>query len=219
MSAVKEKLTYANVMATLAVFIALGAGAYAAGLPKNSVKSKQIKTGAVKTAELAGNAVTSPKVANGSLLGQDFAAGQLPIGPVGPQGEQGVQGDQGPPGPTYGAVTGPNPEATAESLVLRQDFTLPAAGRVLAMHTSQGVAVNCSAGSPTTGLYVDGVAVPGTRRDLASGVNTPLDMFGISAPLDAGAHRLEFGADCPTGTVGIQVFSGNTSKGVVLLGG
>jgi hypothetical protein len=92
MSRVRDRLTYANVMATVAVFIALGAGAYAAGLAKNSVKSKQIKAGAVKTGELADNAVTSTKVADGSLLGADFAAGQLPAGP---QGDTGAQGDPG----------------------------------------------------------------------------------------------------------------------------
>lgn len=36
----RSKLSYANVMATLAVFIALGGGAYAISLSKNSVKSK-----------------------------------------------------------------------------------------------------------------------------------------------------------------------------------
>jgi hypothetical protein len=81
-----------NAVGFVALFIALGAGAYAAGLPKNSVKSKQIKAGAVKSAELADGAVTSEKVATGSLLGDDFAAGQLPQGPVGPQGEQGPAG-------------------------------------------------------------------------------------------------------------------------------
>ena len=70
-----------NVLGLIAIFIALGAGAYAAGLPKNSVKSKQIKAAAVKSDELADNAVTSPKVADGSLLGEDFAAGQLLQGP------------------------------------------------------------------------------------------------------------------------------------------
>ena len=34
-----------NVLGLIAIFIALAAGAYAAGLPKNSVKSKQIKAG------------------------------------------------------------------------------------------------------------------------------------------------------------------------------
>ena len=47
-----SRLSYATVTATLALVIALGAGAYAAGLPKNSVKSKQIKAGAVKSDEL-----------------------------------------------------------------------------------------------------------------------------------------------------------------------
>jgi hypothetical protein len=82
----RETATYSNVMATIAVFIALGAGAYAAGLPRDSVKAKQIKAGAVRSSELAGNAVTSDKVENGSLLGADFAAGQLPAGPEGPAG-------------------------------------------------------------------------------------------------------------------------------------
>ena len=84
-----------NVLGLIAIFIALAAGAYAAGLPKNSVKSKQIKAGAVKTDELADNAVTSPKVADGSLLGDDFAAGQIPQGPPGPPGEPGTPGAPG----------------------------------------------------------------------------------------------------------------------------
>jgi hypothetical protein len=65
----QPRLTFANVMSMIAVFIALGAGAYAAGLKKNSVKSKQIASGAVKTAELADGAVTSPKVADGAITG------------------------------------------------------------------------------------------------------------------------------------------------------
>ena len=93
-----SRLSYANVTATLALFIALGAGAYAAGLPKNSVKSKQIKAGAVNVDEIAENAVTSPTVANGSLLRDDFAAGQLPAGPEGPPGPPGADGTAGAPG-------------------------------------------------------------------------------------------------------------------------
>jgi hypothetical protein len=80
------RLTYANVVATLALFLALGGGAYAAfKLPKNSVGPKQIKA----------NAVNSSKVANGSLLAGDFEAGQLPTGPQGLKGDQGIQGIQG----------------------------------------------------------------------------------------------------------------------------
>src|SRR6478672_8746411 len=52
MSRIRRHLTYANVMATLAVFLVLGGGAYAAfHLPRNSVRSKNIVNGQVKRAD------------------------------------------------------------------------------------------------------------------------------------------------------------------------
>jgi hypothetical protein len=60
----RPRLSYANVMVTILVFIVLGGGAYAAiHLPKNSVGSRQLKK----------NAVVSPKVKNGSLKNSDTA--------------------------------------------------------------------------------------------------------------------------------------------------
>lgn len=54
MRGIRQRLTYANVMATLAFFIAVGGGAYAAfKLPKNSVKSDNIVNGQVKYVDLA----------------------------------------------------------------------------------------------------------------------------------------------------------------------
>ena len=105
MSNFRHRLTYANVMSTIAVFCLLGGGAYAASaLSKNEVKSKHIKPGAVKTSDLRSDAVKSSKVANGSLLGEDFAADQLPQGPQGPQGTQGPQGPGGEPATALFAV-------------------------------------------------------------------------------------------------------------------
>ena len=80
------RLSYANVMATLAVFIALGGGAYAVGVARDSVGTKQLKD----------DAVISAKVENGSLKANDFDKDQLPAGPPGATGPQGVQGLQGP---------------------------------------------------------------------------------------------------------------------------
>ena len=83
-----------NVIGYLALFVALSGTAWAATeLEKNEVKSKHIGKGQVKTADLAKNAVASPKVADGSLLERDFAAGQLP------RGERGLPGETGEPGP------------------------------------------------------------------------------------------------------------------------
>src|SRR6476619_2596306 len=91
LSRVTSGLSYANVVATLALFVALGGGAYAAvKLPKNSVGSRQIKN----------NAVSSRKVANGSLLRRDFKLGQVPAGPRGLTGLRGSTGLRGPTGLT-----------------------------------------------------------------------------------------------------------------------
>lgn len=74
----RPKLTYANVCATLALFLAIGGGAYAAAeLPANSVGRAQLKKGAVATGKLKANAVTGSKVANGSLTGADINASTL----------------------------------------------------------------------------------------------------------------------------------------------
>ena len=90
MKSVRKHLTYANAMSSIAVFLILGgATAIAAGgLGKNTVGSKQLKK----------NAVTAVKVKDGSLLGADFAAGQLPAGATGAAGAKGATGPAGPAG-------------------------------------------------------------------------------------------------------------------------
>src|SRR4051794_31656564 len=99
MTWITTRLTYANVMATVAVFVALGGTGYAATkLPKNSVQSKQIKNGQIKNADLAKTAVSSSKVKNGSLLLADFKAGQVPAGTTGAAGANGAQGAKGEKG-------------------------------------------------------------------------------------------------------------------------
>jgi hypothetical protein len=59
----RPKLSYANVIATIALFVALGGAAIAAGLPKNSVGTQQLKHGAVTPADLRKGAVTAGKLA------------------------------------------------------------------------------------------------------------------------------------------------------------
>jgi len=83
----RPRLRYANIVATLALIIAVGGASAVAAtqLARNSVGSKQLKN----------NSVTSPKVKDHSLEGQDFKAGQLPVGATGPQGIPGPPGISG----------------------------------------------------------------------------------------------------------------------------
>jgi hypothetical protein len=68
-SGLRERLTYANVVATVALILAVtgGATAIALSLPKNSVKSKQIAKEAVKNSKIAKGAVTGDKVKAATL--------------------------------------------------------------------------------------------------------------------------------------------------------
>lgn len=82
------RLTYANVVSTLALFLALGGVSYAAvKLPANSVGEKQIKKNAVtgkkiKKSTITGSkikksTITADKIKNGTLTGADINAGTL----------------------------------------------------------------------------------------------------------------------------------------------
>jgi len=99
---ITRHLSYANVMATIGVFVALGGASYAAvALPANSVGTKQLKKTAVAGSKIKPNAVSSAKVKDGSLQRGDFASGTLLQGPQGLQGSKGdpgAQGSKGDPG-------------------------------------------------------------------------------------------------------------------------
>jgi hypothetical protein len=75
---IRKRLTYANVMSSIAVFLVLGgATAIAAGLAKNSVGSKQLKKNAVTTAKIKNNAVSTAKLKNGAVTAQKLGAGAV----------------------------------------------------------------------------------------------------------------------------------------------
>jgi hypothetical protein len=96
MRSVRHHVSYANVMATIAVFVALGGTSYAvSSLPRNSVGAKQIRANSVGTTELRRGSVRSTDVKNRSIGLRDMSVvartllrGQA--GPPGPPGPAGV---------------------------------------------------------------------------------------------------------------------------------
>ena len=90
---IRHGLTYANVLSTIALFVALGGGAYAAArigpddikrnavrskhIKKNQVGRKHLKRGAVSTPKLVAGAVTAAKLANASVTGPKLADGSV----------------------------------------------------------------------------------------------------------------------------------------------
>jgi hypothetical protein len=96
MERIRRRMSFANVISVIALFVALGGASYAAvTLPKNSVGAKQIKKNGVGASEIKKSAVRTGEVKNGALRAEDFAAGQLPKGNPGQNGADGAPGADG----------------------------------------------------------------------------------------------------------------------------
>ncbi|MGA8745186.1 MAG: hypothetical protein WB507_04915 [Solirubrobacterales bacterium] len=78
----RARLTFANVMSCVAVFVALTGSAYAAiSIPRNSVGTRQLQAKSVTNGKLANGAITGAKVAEGTLTGANInltALGTVP---------------------------------------------------------------------------------------------------------------------------------------------
>ena len=94
----KSRFTYANVTASIALFVALGGVSYAAtALPANSVGSTQLKSSAVTNSKIADATITSQKLNADTIKALKGQTGDR--GLTGPTGSQGVKGDTGATGP------------------------------------------------------------------------------------------------------------------------
>lgn len=169
MHRISKRLSFANVISMVALFVALGGTGYAAStLAKNSVGSKQIKS----------NAVTSSKVKNGSLLSKDFKSGQLPKGATGATGATGPAGAAGAAGPKgadgangtsagyarVGATGVLDPGTPPQNKNVEQANVQHAAAGTycfggLPFTPTSAVATTDSAGAVTTSNQIAGVAV------------------------------------------------------------
>ena len=104
----RAHLTYANVVSTLCLFVLLGSGAYAAfQLPKDSVRSKHIVDGQVKSSDvrddtLPGGGLDGQDIAGDALSGNDI--NEASLGPVPSAGNSDQLGFIGPGGFVQGSA-------------------------------------------------------------------------------------------------------------------
>src|SRR3954451_7016296 len=139
---IRARATYANVTATIALFVALGGTAGAAVL----MTGKNVKDGSLTGADIKNGSIATADVKDGGLLAKDFKPGELvggARGATGPKGDQGspgadgaagapgVAGGQGPAGPAgaggkAGPAGGPLPKYT--HVIGTATFTSPHTG-------------------------------------------------------------------------------------------
>jgi hypothetical protein len=118
LKALVARLSYANVVSTLALFIVLGGGAYAAAtLPRNSVGRSQIRAHAVDTSELAPRSVTPNRLSPWARRRLSARLRRGPRGAVGPAGAPGPAAVSGS-GASRIAFSAPASASPAPSTVL-----------------------------------------------------------------------------------------------------
>jgi hypothetical protein len=217
---VRPHLTYANVVATLALLLAAGLGsAYAAvELAPKSVGSKQLRPGAVTADKLRKHAVTAPKiealavkqgkVANGAIVAAKVASGAI--------GTEKIAG---------GAVTPdkiPADSITGAKVDEQSLSQVPSAGRA-------GFATTAEAANPEAFARVDaeGTVFPANSRgvgtaDVKQGLEPGIYCIAVPGFVPRGAQAtpeyaahgdvsvfVRFGgtASCPFPQVEVQTYS------------
>lgn len=175
----RSRLSYANVVATLALFVALGGSSYAT----ISISGKNVKNSSLTGRDVRNNSITgadvkrikSGDVADRSLLATDFKTGQLPAGPTGDTGPPGADGARGA-AIISGQATGLTPVTSGGSLRRASPYGLSTASTfptdvgslspdrpIIARDLSARVPIDTPAGGSTE---VDFVANPdGTNGD------------------------------------------------------
>ena len=131
MKQIRGGLTYSNVVATVALFMAIGGGAAwaASHLAKNSVKSKNIAPSAVKTRNLAKGAVKTKNLANAAVTPAKIKAASLTRSQLAPGTLAGTQVTELTATSVPGLGEMPSPEGgTPVPLTGNATFT-PASGR------------------------------------------------------------------------------------------
>jgi hypothetical protein len=104
------RISYANIVASLALFVALGGTAAAVttlprdsvGAPqirKDAVRSPEIAKDAVRSPEIAKDAVRAPEIADGAVHSGEIADGAIRVADISTGAQNALKGEQGPSGP------------------------------------------------------------------------------------------------------------------------
>jgi hypothetical protein len=178
-----------NLIAYIALFVALGSSSYAAAaqlVPRNSVGSPQVINGSLQTRDLSRRAVAALRGARGprGLQGRQGIQGIR-----GTTGAQGIQGAQGPPGTAraYGRV-GPIGQLSRSKNVVAVTEVATGPGGVYCIQLAPGIDAS------QTGL----VATLDFSQDVT---DTGPNAFASWVEWDADAP------DCPAGQLEVYTFT------------
>jgi hypothetical protein len=189
----RHRLSYSSVVATLALFVAIG-GTAAAGAAQSLLTGRQVKDDSLTGADIQNDSLTGADIRSGSLGSNVFSSAAREnlrgaTGPAGPKGDTGAPGETGPQGPAGAGITATI--VNGEDVANYQDLDplatgqLPVAGDyvVFAKITAHNTSVNDDI--LECGLFIDGQAVGGGGVDVTAGTTASGNTVGatsVSAP-------------------------------------
>ena len=219
----RRKLSYANVTATLALFIAVGgASAFAATqLKKSSVGSNQIKKNAVTTAKIKNKAVTERKIKNAAITGEKIANAAVTGSKVASGSLTGANINLGtlpmvPSANNANMVNGQAPTKIFKILLPGETNVAVATVSGFSLNascTSEKAAVNLTSPSSAGSVLI----AEGGGKNLAGNQHTINYAAGKAGEASSIALNKEFLAASET-DFGEAAFSGATAAGAVISG-
>lgn len=229
--------TYAQVTATLALFVALGGTGYAATtigtsqIAANAVTTPKIKDAAVNTgklrngavtgAKLASNAVGTAKIANAAVTTPKIAAGAVTASQLAPatlaalQGKAGPQGPAGPPGAagpsdTYAAFRQGGTLSGGLGFVTTVTFFQVPAGSWLVQGNVVLTNTAASAREVTCSLLANGVTIDAATTSLDAAGGSDTQTMALAGTLGPGDSTVAAFNCSPTGGLsGVEFADGD----------
>jgi hypothetical protein len=197
----RSRLSFSNVVSAIALFVALGGSAYAAGvLPANSVGRTQLQANAVTGSKIAANSIGRSELKPESVTSSELSLGSVGLHALDPTlraqlAHAGVTGPQGAPGaPGAPGDKGAQGVAGSQGVAGERGEGGPGAVRI---HYSQHASSSPSRSTVTeiAGLRLEAQCEdtrPGTQLGLA--VSTPEAATGMETiSIDGGIGELTFG--------------------------
>jgi hypothetical protein len=236
LNGIRSRLSYANVMATGAMFLALGGGAYAlSGVPDRSgvFHGCVATSGALRVVAKASSCRKAKTVKRGTrrvrIPGESAISWnqQGRPGLQGGPGVQGVQGVQGLVGPTAGFASTSNgtpPSGPDNVNWATLNLTTRTSGRlfIAAQAHLTTICLMATACGESWGVYLDGAPIPGTLRFIqaapSSSASDYLTIYGVTDTVSAGPHTLRLQTKSNSGSP-TPAITGTAQIGAVLLGG
>ena len=221
------RLTYANVVATVALFGVLAGGvAVAATVAKDSVGKKQLKDqsvigkkiadGTVKSGKLADGSVTTPKLADGAVTGakaDESTFGTVPSAQQATQAQNSVALGGAPLAGVRSAATGASegtdvPIAAAPTTVISQNIDVPAGGGTVTGTASIDVftsditarVMTCTMEAGRGGTFAAISELAFANFPGTPGTNIQVPVVGLKASVPAGTETVRIRCEESSGT-------------------